>query len=144
MSIVLNENLYILLIDGVSESLLLSVDEERRIDPREVRARLDWWAIAFVRSDFDIPRPLLEHVLKCLLSRGLQTVIHIIINRIVIYTNRDCINYFAIEVIFDGISFTVLLRNIFNLLSCTIHNEKIRIRFKILSRVENMFTTQIL
>lgn len=51
-------------------SFRLSADDERRVDPRAVRALLDWWPVAFVKSELDVPRPLLEHVVKCILARG--------------------------------------------------------------------------
>ena len=65
------------IIDGISISLRLSAADEASFDPRAVRARLDCWALVLVTSDLNVPRPLLEPVLKCLLNlvRGAQSLL---------------------------------------------------------------------
>ena len=62
-------------LDGDSVYLRLSAADGARIDPRAVRARFVWWALVLVTGDLDVPRPLLERVLKCLLVRGAQSLL---------------------------------------------------------------------
>ena len=81
----------------MSVLLRLSAADEASIDPRAVRARLDWGAIAFVRCDLDVPRPLLEHVLKCLLARGDLYMILVIYSYYKIHTVYTCISYIKAE-----------------------------------------------
>ncbi len=56
--------------DNMGINIRLTEQIVQQIDGREIRARLDWFTILWMRTELTYSRPLVEHGLRCLLGAG--------------------------------------------------------------------------